>query len=236
MNSKERRLHRRVSGIIAENSRIVFADGLQLVPINISYGGFAVSLPQEKHDEIWKNQEPLEIHFKTLAKGVAAHAKPVRREGSITAFAIEYNSIEALMFLRGIFEHWQNGATARAIDNERTNQEDNEKIFINGEGPFDIVITNFHKNPLPDVLVTFLSEGEYYQVDFLNSTLRTGKTKASGATKLPGAIMNMDAKLNTEALREAICILAGIELAAYKEPIDSILQNWVKQLVATSQA
>jgi hypothetical protein len=169
-----------------------------------------------------------------LGQSVDTEARLVNINGNRAGFAIVHSGIDALIFLREIFEFWQNGASARIVDSDRSKAmgADLGQIYINGDGPTDMIMTPKPDGQCPDVMITFMSDGDYAQVEFTNGVIRTGK--AFGESKMPGASVRMDGKIDPKTVRQAICLLAGIEIPGIRSEIDQLIGLWIKEISTES--
>jgi hypothetical protein len=229
--TNEKRLHRRISGYVAKNATILFSD-FETSPtalVNISYGGFATKLSSAQLEKI-KDQDKISIELQILGQSIKTEAKLVNQVGEIYGFTIMHSGIEALMFLRGVFEHWSNGTTCRLVNSGSAAKDSggNAKIFVNGEGPTDAIIEKTNSSPEMNLTLTYLTDGDYAQVEIRDGVSRTGKSY--GDSKMPGASVRMDSAIDQAVLRQAVCILSGISLPEIQQNIDWLIEIWIDLL------
>jgi hypothetical protein len=226
LSGHEKRLHRRIGGIVAQHATVRFPGGRIYHLNNISYGGFSIKLALNSADDFVEGTSH-QVTMKILGQSVDTEVRVANIFGNQAGFAIEHSGIDALIFLRGIFEFWQNGASARLVDSDRSKAvpADANRLYVNGDGPTDMLLTLKPAGQPPNVMITFMSDGDYSQVEFTNGTIKTGK--AFGESKMPGSSIRMDSEVDTRAVRQAICLLAGIDISPIRNEIDQILTIWI---------
>ena len=220
----------------------IFEKSIALPLIDISYGGFSVTLEKPEHTSLCETlARSAEVEIVILGVSTTGRAVRIFESKQRLGYAFCHDTASVLIFLRRFVEFMRLGEHLLPLEKNllKPPYDSSDWICFRGDGPTDVVL---HKaksgqaSAVDEAMITFREKDSYRTAELRNGRLHT--SISSDATGIPNARGSQESTINDDILRKATCVVLGCmqTCAATHQPALESLYVLLREHLTSSQA
>jgi hypothetical protein len=191
----------------------IFEKSIALPLIDISYGGFSVTLEKPEHVALCETlARSAEVEVVILGVSTTGRAVRIFESKQRLGYAFCHDTASVLIFLRRFVEFMRLGEHLLPLEKNllKPPYDSADWMCFRGDGPTDIVLhkTKSGGSPMVDeAMITFREKDSYRTAELRNGRLHT--SISSDAAGIPNTRGSQESTLNEDILRKAACVVLG---------------------------